>query len=153
MPVLTAAIFAAALIQTPPTPDVGWMAGYWLDCSNGREVSETWSDPRAGLIVGSGITVSATGRPSFEASYIAAGPGGLTYFAQPNGAPPTPFVMTESAESRVVFSNPQNDFPQQIIYERTGETLNARIEGVIEGQARSMQWTFQAAPLNSRCPR
>ena len=46
---LTAAL-AAALIQTaaPPTPDLSWIAGYWRDCSNGREVSDTWSDPRPG---------------------------------------------------------------------------------------------------------
>lgn len=152
MPVLTAAIFAATMIQAPPTLDVGWMAGYWLDCADGREASETWSDPRAGLAVGHAVTVSASGRPSFEVSYIAAVPAGLTYFAQPNGAPPTPFVLTDSGPARAVFSNPENDFPHRIIYERDGETLKARIEGVIEGQARSMEWTFKAAPLNSRCP-
>ncbi|MGV9008372.1 DUF6265 family protein [Brevundimonas sp.] len=153
MPALTTAILAATLIQTPPTPDLGWMAGYWRDCSNGREVSETWSDSRAGLVVGSVVTVSASGRPSFEASYIVAGPDGLTYFAQPNGAPPTPFVLIDSGTTRAVFSNPENDFPHRILYEREGDTLKARIEGVIEGQARSMEWTFEAAPLNSRCPR
>lgn len=157
MPILTAAVFAAALIQTPatatPAPDVGWMAGYWLDCSNGREASETWSDPRAGLMVGHAVTVSARGRPSFESAYIHAAPAGLTYSAQPNGAPPTAFVLIDSGPGRAVFSNPENDFPHRIIYERDGDTLKARIEGVMDGQPRSMEWTFTSAPLNSRCPR
>ena len=46
-------VLAAALMQTAPAaPDLSWLAGYWLDCSGGREASETWSDPRAGLVVG-----------------------------------------------------------------------------------------------------
>lgn len=45
-------LLAAALWQAAaPAPDLSWLAGYWLDCSGGREASETWSDPRAGLIV------------------------------------------------------------------------------------------------------
>jgi len=39
-----------------------------------------------------------------------------------------------------------------VIYERDGDALKARIEGEIDGQARSMEWNFSAAPLNTRCP-
>ena len=68
---------AALLIQaaTPATPpDLAWISGYWLDCSNGREVAEAWSDERAGLRVGWNLTVSRSGRPGFEMSHIAALP-------------------------------------------------------------------------------
>lgn len=150
----TAAVLAA-LLQTAAapvqSPDVSWMAGYWLDCSDGREVSETWSDPRAGLMVGHAVTVSR-GRPSFEVSQIGLTPQGFAYIAQPGGAPPTVFTVVESGAGRVVFANPENDFPTRVIYERDGDALKARIEGEIDGQARSMEWTFTAAPLNTRCP-
>lgn len=145
-------IFAALIQATAPAPDTSWIAGYWLDCSNGREASETWSDPRAGLMVGHAVTVSAEGEVSFEVSHIAATSQGFAYVAQPGGAPPTPFVLIEGGPTRAVFSNPENDFPHRVIYERSGDTLNARIEGEIDGQARSMEWTFKAAPLNTRCP-
>ena len=46
---LLTALMTAALLQSTPTPDLSWLAGYWLDCSGGREASETWSDPRLGL--------------------------------------------------------------------------------------------------------
>ena len=147
---LTAAL-AALLIQTPTAPDLSWMAGYWLDCSNGREVSETWSDPRAGLMAGHAVTVSR-GRASFEMSHIGPTPQGFAYVAQPGGAPPTAFVVAETGPMRVVFANPENDFPTRIVYERDGDALKARIEGEINGQAQSMEWTFTAAPLNTRCP-
>jgi hypothetical protein len=147
-----AALFAAALVQTaPPAPDLSWMAGYWLDCSGGREASETWSDPRAGLSVGHAVTVSDEGA-RFEVSHIGPTPEGFAYVAQPGGAPPTAFVLGESGPTRAVFANPENDFPTRVIYEGDGNVLSARIEGEVEGQARSMTWTFQAQPLNTRCP-
>ena len=127
------------------------MAGYWLDCSGDREVSETWSDPRAGLLAGHAVTIE-NGRVSFEVSTIRQTPGGLGYVAQPGGAPPTVFVLAEWGPSRVVFANAENDFPTRVIYERDGDALRARIEGEINGQARSMEWSFKAAPLNTRCP-
>ena len=147
------AILAAALLQTAPvaTPDVSWIAGYWLDCSNGREVSETWSDPRAGLMAGHALTM-ARGRVSFELSHIGPTPQGFAYVAQPGGVPPTVFVVAESGPTRVVFASAENDFPTRVIYERDGDALKARIEGEINGQARSMEWNFRSAPLNTRCP-
>lgn len=146
------ALLAAALIQTAPaTPDMSWMAGYWLDCSDDREASETWSDPRGGLSVGHAVAIES-GRPSFEVSHIGPTPQGFAYVAQPGGAPPTVFVLAESGSARAVFANAENDFPTRVIYEREGDSLKARIEGEIDGQARSMEWNFRAMPLNSRCP-
>lgn len=154
MPILTA--IAAALLQATPapaaTPDLSWMSGYWLDCSNGREVAETWSEERAGLRVAWNLTVGRSGRAGFEASHITTTPKGFAYVAQPSGAPPTVFVLSDSSPTHVVFSNLQNDFPHHIRYERDGDALKARIDGVIEGQARTVEWTFESRPLNSRCP-
>lgn len=147
----TAAVLAAVLIQTAPASDMSWMAGYWLDCSGGREVSETWSDPRRGLSIGHAVTVTARG-VSFEVAHVGPTPQGFAYVAQPGGAPPTVFVLTESGPTRAVFANAENDFPTRVIYERDGDALKARIEGEIDGQARSMEWNFRAAPLNARCP-
>ena len=150
----TAAVFAALLMQAAPqpSPDMSWMAGYWLDCSGGREASETWSDPRAGLSVGHAVTISG-GEASFEVSHIGPTPQGFAYVAQPGGAPPTAFVLAGSGPRRAVFSNAENDFPTRVIYERDGDALKARIEGEIGGQTRSMEWNFRTAPLNARCPR
>ena len=152
MPTAAALLSALALQAGPaPAPDLSWMAGYWLDCSGGREASETWSDPRAGLSVGHAVTVTARG-VSFEAARIGPTPDGYAYIAQPGGAPPTAFVLIESGPTRAVFANPDNDFPTRVIYERDGDALRARIEGRIDGQARTMEWNFSAAALNSRCP-
>lgn len=150
---LLTALMTAALLQAPaPAPDLSWLAGYWLDCSGGREASETWSDPRLGLVVGHAVTVRE-GRSGFESAHIGpAAEGGLAYFARPAGAPETPFRLIESGPQRVVFANPANDFPHRIIYQRNGDVLAARIEGADDDETRSAEWTFNKAQLNARCP-
>jgi hypothetical protein len=152
---LLTVLSAAALIQTAtvsPEPDLSWLAGYWLDCSRGREASETWSDPRAGLLVGHTMTVR-NGRSGFEFARIAPLQDGvLAYVAQPGGAAPTPFRLIESGPQRAVFANPANDFPHRILYQRAGDVLTARIEGANDDETRSVEWNFNKAELNARCP-
>ena len=154
---LLTALSAAVLLQaTPPAPapapDLSWLAGYWLDCSRGREASETWSDPRAGLMVGHTVTVR-NGRSGFEFARITRLQDGvLAYVAQPAGAAPTPFRLIESGPQRAVFANPANDFPHRILYQRAGDVLTARIEGADDDETRSVEWIFNKAELNTRCP-
>ncbi|WP_428151355.1 DUF6265 family protein [Brevundimonas sp.] len=146
------ALIAAGLLQTAPaTADLSWMAGYWLDCSQGREASETWTDPRGGVLVGAAATV-ANGRASFEFARIAQVNGVMSYVAQPGGAPPTAFGLIEATEGRAVFQNLDNDFPRRVIYQRTGDVLTARIEGPMGDREQSMDWRFDKAELNTRCP-
>lgn len=150
---LLTALSAAVLVQAAsPAPDLSWMAGYWLDCSGGREASETWSDPRVGLLAGHAVTVR-NGRSGFEFARIAPLQDGvLAYLAQPEGAAPTPFRLIESGPQRVVFANPANDFPHRILYQRQGDVLTARIEGADDDETRSVEWSFNRAELNARCP-
>lgn len=148
------AILAAWAIQSAPatTDDLSWMAGYWLSCEGGREVSETWTDPRGGLMAGVTVTVGRSGQGSLEFTRIWPVGERLAFLAQPGGVPATVFPLIEATANRAVFENPDHDFPQRIVYARDGDTLTARIEGTADGQAQSMTWTYRAAPLNSRCP-
>lgn len=155
---LTALMMTAALTgvsQADLRPDLGWIAGYWLSCEGGREVAETWSVPRLNLMAGTSITVR-NGRVGWELSRIA--PTGtepdapLGYFAMPEGQAPTTFPVVESGPNRVVFEQAAHDFPKRVIYERDGDVLNARIEGEIDGQTRTIRWRFHKAEFNTNCP-
>ena len=155
MTVLTA-LFAAGLMQaTPITADqLSWMSGYWLSCEDGREVSETWTDPRGGLMAGNSVTMEG-GRVSFELSRIsptARDGSDLAYFAGVGGAPAVVFPAVEVSGTRVVFENPEHDFPQRVIYERDGDVLKARIEGRMGDREQAMAWEYRKADLNARCP-
>jgi hypothetical protein len=64
-------------------------------------------------------TVNRDRMPAFEFLRIVEREGGLVYVAQPNGAPPTEFVLTEFNAKRAVFENPRHDYPKRITYELT----------------------------------
>lgn len=156
MPHLALALLLVAQAAPPPTvapaPDLSWLAGYWLSCEGGREVAETWSGPRAGVLLGASLTTGPGAESSWELSRIGATEGGrLAFFAQPSGQAATVFPLAASAPNRVVFENPSHDFPQRITYARSGATLTARIEGRLDGRPATMAWRYRSASLNSRC--
>jgi hypothetical protein len=54
--------------------------------------------------------------------------------------------MIELSGKKVVFENPQHDFPQRIIYWLEGDNaLHAKIEGTYKGQAESEEWVWKRA--------
>ena len=144
---------AAMQPETPAAqPDLDWLAGYWLSCENGVEVSETWSTRRGGIMLGSSIT---NGNDAFgwEQTRIEAGEDGLTFHAQPRNQPPAAFRLVSSGPAEAVFENPEHDFPQRVIYRRSADRLTGRIEGTAGGRAQAMEWHYRAAPLNAGCGR
>lgn len=108
--------------------DLAWMTGHWAATIDGVAMEELWSDPRGGLLLGLHRDISKKGT-SFEFLRIAETKDGIAYLAQPGGQPPTPFKLTESANQRVVFANPEHDFPKRIIYWMKDAKLCARVEG------------------------
>lgn len=135
----------AAYAQTPD-----WLAGAWLMCGRGQEISETWVGAGSGVLVGVGLTRGATGRVSFEHMRIAPNPAGVvSFYGSPDGAPATEFPMVSQTSNRIVFENRAHDFPQRVIYAREGSQLNARVEDV--AGANAMQWRYRHARLGERC--
>jgi hypothetical protein len=151
---LVASFLTQACAAQAQTHDASWLAGYWLSCANGQQVSETWSDPRGGVTLGINFTL-AGGKPSWENLRIAPASGGqgLSLFASPSGQPPAEFPLATSKSSarKLVFEDLAHDFPQRVIYERTGDKLAARIEGMMGGKLEAMDWSFSAAALNAGC--
>lgn len=141
-------LMAAAVGQA----DLSWLAGYWLSCRPERQVSETWTGPREGVM--SGVTVTTRpGRPvQVEFARVFTRDGVTAFHAVPDGQPPADFAVRTVGGQRVVFENPAHDFPQRVIYARSGDTLTGRIEGRIGGAERSTEWIYKAAPLNTVCP-
>lgn len=135
--------------QAPPSATPDWMSGYWLSCEGGRETAENWIGAGTGVLLGANLSSGG-----FEFLRIAEnGTGGISYFSMPDGrSPPTPFAMTENADQRAVFENPEHDFPQRIVYERDGDVMIARIEGRVDGRDQGMEWRFRRADADARCP-
>ena len=97
--------------------DLAWLAGAWVGTKGKSSIEERWSPPLGGAMLGVSRTVSRDKMVGFEFLRIVERDGGLVYVAQPGGAPPTEFVLTELGSTRAVFVNPRHDFPQRIVYE------------------------------------
>jgi len=101
--------------------DLAWLAGAWVGTRGKSSIEERWSPPLGGAMLGVSRTVSGGRMVAFEFLRIVERDGGLVYIAQPGGAAPTEFVLTERGATRAVFENPRHDFPQRIVYERSAE--------------------------------
>jgi hypothetical protein len=153
---MSISLYAAAALAlqapSPGQPDLDWMAGYWLQCEEGREVAELWTTRRGGVLLGLSVT---TGRQAFgfEQVRIETTYDGETmqYVALPRGAQgETVFRMSRAGPQEAVFDNPAHDYPQRIHYRREGDLLIARTEGA--NGADGQEFRYRLAELNARCP-
>ena len=123
-------------------PDLAWMAGSWRLEKDGVVTRETWLAPLGGTMAG----VTQTNRPGraaeVEFATISVEPVGVTFTARLKNQAPTPFVLKPGRGDHVVFENPRHDFPQRVIYRRCGADLCARIEGVVNGDLKAMEWRY-----------
>ncbi len=113
----------------PVVDDLAWISGHWSE----GEVEELWLAPKGNLMLGMSRTVRKTGKVAFEFIRIAKTPDGIAYIAQPGGKPPVSFLLVESKPGRVVFANPQHDFPKRIVYELRDGKLCARVDDGKDG--------------------
>jgi hypothetical protein len=134
---------AAARSDDRVLGDLAWLAGHWSGTSEGADVEEHWTVPTGGTMLGNARTVQNGKTVFFEYLRIEEKDGAILYLASPMGRdPPTPFTLVERTQDRLVFENPEHDFPQRIVYTREGDKLRARIEGVQQGKVTSSEWVY-----------
>jgi len=149
---MLATLFALALAATPPVPPsgdidrLGFMAGCWtLTRPNGTKIEEQWLAPAGGAMIGMSRSVRDGKLREYEFMRILPGADGKPQFvAIPSGQAEAAFPMKEIAENAVTFEAPEHDFPQRILYRLVDkDTLVARIEGSVGGQARSADFPYR----------
>jgi hypothetical protein len=129
-----AALCAAGPALAADAPPA-WLAGCWQGepGTAAADALEAWSAPRADRMLGISQTLRGTGS-MFEYMRIDRGERGLRFVAQPGGRPPTEFAAQRVEAQRIVFTNPQNDFPKYIDYRRDGDRLEARLSAAAPDQ-------------------
>ena len=149
-------LFALSLAVTPaPAAEIdrlGFIAGCWtLTWPNGTRIEEQWLPPAGGAMIGMSRSVRDGKLREYEFMRILpAADGRLQYVAIPSGQAEAAFPLKEIGENAVTFENPQHDFPQRILYRLVDkDTLVARIEGSVGGQARSADFPYtRCTPAN-----
>jgi len=145
--------FLALALAAPSDIDrLGFLAGCWtLTRPNGATIEEQWLPPAGGAMIGMSRTVHDGKLRAYEFMRILpAADGKLQFVATPSGQAEGAFPLKDVAENAVTFENPQHDFPQRILYRRVDkDSLAARIEGAIDGQSRSVDFTYRRCPASN----
>jgi len=126
---------------------LNWLSGYWTDEINGIKMEELWLPVSNGSMIGIHRDSFISGKIFFENLRIEQINDSIIYYASPNGRTPTEFNLISLSNNKVVFANPEHDFPQRILYSLKAETLTARIEGNIEGNFKFSEWQWIKSKL------
>lgn len=158
MRALLCALLLAAVARVPPlraqqaparVDGLGWLAGCWQARSGDLLVEEQWMRPRGRTLLGMSRTSAADSTVGWELMRVVERGGRLVFQAAPSGQAPAEFTSVESGPERVVFANPEHDFPRRIVYRRAGaDSLVARVEGEPGGTPRGIDFRYARVP----CP-
>ena len=161
--VLAMACHPADAPSSNPTriDEVAWLEGDWggdenlmpppADINDGRSAvgtrqgiwtEEHWSTARGATMLGTNRSVRDDKTVFFEFLQIEASPLEVTYWAAPRGQSPTPFRLVKVEGQKASFYNPNHDYPQWIVYERSGSLLKVHIEGIENGRPNAHDWTW-----------
>jgi hypothetical protein len=139
-------LFLALTACAADASQLAFLSGCWVMNRNGVTVEEMWNKPTGGALMGMGRTVSAAGKVT-ESEFVEIRPenGVLSYVVQLKlGGPVTVFPVATISATEVVFSNPEHDFPQRIIYRALPDgNLFARVEGRLKGKDLAQEYLYQ----------
>jgi hypothetical protein len=123
-----------------------WLSGCWQRRNQTRVVDEQWMAPRGGTMLGMSRSVRGDTLVEFEQLRIYERKGRLVFAAAPSGQTPSEFESVSVTDSSVTFENATHDFPQRVLYRLVRpDSLHARIEGTVRGQARAVDFPYRRA--------
>ncbi|BCW88980.1 hypothetical protein sos41_21340 [Alphaproteobacteria bacterium SO-S41] len=127
----------------PKIVQMSFLTGNWREVKDGKTTEEHWIGPVGGLMAGTTITYSDGAKTTVELMTIEVRDNTFVFVARLDGQPTTVFTLKEADNGYAMFENPDHDFPQRVIYTFNGEdTLNARIEGTMDGKEAAMEWHY-----------
>jgi hypothetical protein len=137
-----------------PAPSLPrWLVGHWVLERDGKTIEENWTDAAGGRMFSVGRTLKGDRLVEFEFVRIETRPEGMFYVAQPQGAPPTDFKLTQSDGKSLRFENPGHDFPQIVRYWTDGpDRLHAEVSAAVEGKEHAQRFDYRrvSCPLQRR---
>jgi len=129
-----------SIIATPVTEDLSWIEGCWTSVD--RTVEERWVRSQEGSQLFGYSTTTADGSlVFFEQIRIDLVEGQWSLHAYPRGIGPTRFEGQVAGSQQIIFLNIDNEFPQKIQYQRSGEQLVAEIS--LADETMRTNWTYR----------
>jgi hypothetical protein len=139
------ALLAAAPLAAQEAParppsslhQLGFMTGCWRGLSaSGSTIEEQYTATSNNLMLGLTRYLREGNTRSFEFTMIGNVSGGSHLIPHPGGKASVTFKEAGRTDARVVWENPDHDYPQRIIYHRFApDSMSARIELMTGGNA------------------
>jgi hypothetical protein len=112
--------------------DFDWLIGNWVRTNEeaGKETFESWEKENSSVYHGFGFTLIKTDTIwQEEIKLIKTGEKWNFEVTGKGESDPTVFRLTELSQNSFTSQNPEHDYPTEIRYYKSGETLKAIISG------------------------
>lgn len=120
--------------------------GTWVMKTTRGLLCEEWKKENARQIRSRAFKVSGTDTTWLETVHLEQKGNSITYTStvkDQNAGQAIPFTLISSENGKFIFSNPEHDFPQRIIYHFiTNDSLHAWIEGTINNKERRSDFYY-----------
>ena len=126
---------------------LSWLQGNWQMETPDGTLMESWETAGENEWKGTGMFVTANGDTPFTEKIRLVQEDSVLWYlpavSNQNEGKEVRFKEKSLSENKVVFENTAHDFPQRIIYTKTGDnTVDAKIEGTKDGQEAAETYNF-----------
>ena len=114
-----------------------WLLGRWENTDEQGTLSETWEKDSDSSFAGASYFVSGDDTLFSESIRLVEMDGGLHYIptvSDQNEGEPVDFTLIHGTATQLIFENRKHDFPQNIRYTHTNDSLIAVISGKQKGK-------------------
>ena len=133
-----------------PIDNAMWLIGTWENKTSRGSVYESWKKINENELAGKSYAVKGADTIIFETVQLKQEGDNLYYIPtvrNQNDGKPVSFKAYTITDHKMVFGNPEHDFPQSVSYRRLNQdSLIAEISGVKNGNVRHQ--TFPMRRLN-----
>lgn len=124
-----------------------WLIGTWENKTKRGSMYETWTKASDVKFTGKSYTVKNHDTTVFETFELVQKQNSLYYIPtvrNQNNNLPVSFSLQSISDNKLVFENPEHDFPQIISYTKiTSDSLVAEISGKSNGQERKQTFPMK----------
>ena len=115
-----------------------WLIGNWENSSSEGVLNENWEKVNDSTFSGTSYFIKGKDTLHFESIKLSQNGEKLIYIATVKGQnndKPVSFPSTSETENKLIFENPQHDYPQKITYTKgANNTFTAEISGKLQGK-------------------
>ncbi|TNE67193.1 MAG: hypothetical protein EP335_02355 [Alphaproteobacteria bacterium] len=128
----------ASAAQDTSITDLTFLTGCWAGKVGGVVYEENWTGASGGTLMATSKTLKADKLAFFEFLMIRRAEDGIRFVPYLKGREGANFALTQAGASHVLFTNPDNDFPSAIRYERSGDSLMVTLSSGTHSESYSL---------------